>query len=68
LVANRRVEANRSVCGVRQVIDCERSGGRFASREPTLAEYESLLGRVGFTEVTGCRTASLLDAVLAVKG
>ena len=37
-------------------------------RERTLAEYESLLLRVGFTEVTGCRTNSPLDAVLAVKG
>ena len=36
-------------------------------RERTLGEYESLLRQVGFTEVTGCRTASPLDAVLAVK-
>jgi acetylserotonin N-methyltransferase len=36
-------------------------------RERTLGEYESLLRQVGFSEVTGCRTASPLDAVLAVK-
>jgi acetylserotonin N-methyltransferase len=37
-------------------------------KERTLAEYESLLKRAGFGEVTGCRTASPLDAILAVKG
>lgn len=37
-------------------------------RERTLGEYESLLRRAGFAEVTGCRTASPLDAVLAIKG
>jgi acetylserotonin N-methyltransferase len=36
-------------------------------RERTLGEYESLLRKVGFDEVTGCRTTSPLDAVLAVK-
>jgi acetylserotonin N-methyltransferase len=36
-------------------------------RERTLGEYESLLRRVGFTTVTGRRTDSPLDAVLAVK-
>ena len=36
-------------------------------KERTLSEYESLLKRVGFVEVTGCRTTSPLDAVLAVK-
>jgi acetylserotonin O-methyltransferase len=37
-------------------------------KERTLAEYEALLTRTGFTDVRGCRTASPLDAVLAVKG
>jgi acetylserotonin N-methyltransferase len=37
-------------------------------KERTLAEYEALLKKAGFGEVTGCRTASPLDAVLAVKG
>jgi acetylserotonin N-methyltransferase len=36
-------------------------------KERTLAEYETLLARVGFGEVAGCRTDSPLDAVLAVK-
>jgi acetylserotonin N-methyltransferase len=36
-------------------------------KERTLAEYETLLARVGFGEVVGCRTDSPLDAVLAVK-
>src|SRR5207237_8868902 len=37
-------------------------------KERTLGEYEALLKQAGFGEVTGCRTASPLDAVLAVKG
>jgi acetylserotonin O-methyltransferase len=36
-------------------------------RERTLGEYESLLRRAGFSSITGCRTSSPLDAVLAVK-
>jgi acetylserotonin N-methyltransferase len=36
-------------------------------RERTLAEYEALLQQAGFTNVSGCRTSSPLDAVLAVK-
>jgi acetylserotonin N-methyltransferase len=36
-------------------------------RERTLGEYESLLRRAGFSSITGCRTPSPLDAVLAVK-
>jgi acetylserotonin N-methyltransferase len=34
-------------------------------KERTLAEYESLLKQVGFVNVSGCRTTSPLDAVLA---
>jgi acetylserotonin N-methyltransferase len=37
-------------------------------KERTLAEYEQLLKKAGFAEVTGRRTSSPLDAVLAVKG
>lgn len=37
-------------------------------KERTLSEYERLLTGAGFGEVQGCRTASPLDAVLAVKG
>jgi acetylserotonin N-methyltransferase len=36
-------------------------------KERTLTEYESLLREAGFVEVTGCRTPSPLDAVLAIK-
>lgn len=36
-------------------------------RERTLGEYESLLLAAGFREVTGSRTPSPIDAVLAVK-
>jgi acetylserotonin N-methyltransferase len=36
-------------------------------KERTLSEYESLLRRVGFGDVLGCRTASPLDGVLAIK-
>jgi acetylserotonin N-methyltransferase len=37
-------------------------------KERTLGEYETLLKRVGFSDVAGCRTASPLDAILAIKG
>lgn len=36
-------------------------------KERTLAEYETLLVECGFREVTGCRTLSPLDAILAYK-
>ena len=36
-------------------------------KERTLAEYEGLLKKVGFSEVFGRRTLAPLDAVLAVK-
>jgi acetylserotonin N-methyltransferase len=36
-------------------------------RERTLAEYEALLQRAGFEDVSGCRTPSPLDVVLAIK-
>jgi acetylserotonin N-methyltransferase len=37
-------------------------------KERTLEEYEVLMRGVGFTEVTGCRNESPLDAVLGIKG
>ena len=37
-------------------------------QERTLGQYDALLRRVGFREVQGRRTASPLDAVLAIKG
>ena len=36
-------------------------------KERTLAEYEALLTRAGFGDVVACRTASPLDAILAIK-
>ncbi len=36
-------------------------------KERTLGEYEALLARVGFARVTGYRTPSPLDVVMAVK-
>ncbi|HEY7329816.1 MAG TPA: class I SAM-dependent methyltransferase [Gemmataceae bacterium] len=36
-------------------------------KERTISEYETLLRRVGFADVSGCRTSAPLDAVLAVK-
>ena len=57
----------------------DRSGPRWAQmqslnmltctegKERTLVEYAQLLGRVGFTNVTSCRTPSPLDAILAFK-
>lgn len=58
----------------------DRSGPRWAQmqdlnmlcctegKERTLAEYEALLKKVGFTTVEGRTTSSPLDAVLATKG
>ena len=58
----------------------DRSGPRWAQmqnlnmlvctegQERTLGQYDALLRRVGFREVQGRRTASPLDAVLAIKG
>jgi acetylserotonin N-methyltransferase len=36
-------------------------------KERSLSEYEALLRKTGFSEVSGCRTNSPLDAVLAIK-
>lgn len=36
-------------------------------RERSLREYESVLARVGFRDVVGCRTSAPVDAVLALK-
>ena len=36
-------------------------------RERTLAEYEAILRRAGFREVTGKVTGAPVDAVLAIK-
>jgi acetylserotonin O-methyltransferase len=36
-------------------------------RERTLSEYESLLTKVGFNHVVGCRTSAPLDVILAIS-
>jgi len=62
-----------------KLIDEDRCGPRWAQmqnlgmllytegKERTLAEYKTLLHKVGFSEVRGVTTASPLDAVLAIK-
>jgi acetylserotonin N-methyltransferase len=74
-----RLPAGGALLIAEKLLDDDKSGPRWAQlqdlnmltctegRERTLGEYESLLLRVGFTEVTGCRTASPLDAALAMK-
>ena len=37
-------------------------------KERTLQEYEALLRKVGFSDVSGRTTPSPLDAILATKG
>jgi acetylserotonin N-methyltransferase len=63
-----------------KLLNEERDGPRWAQmqslnmlvctegKERTLTEYERLLRTAGFRDVTGCRTQSPLDAVLAAKG
>ncbi len=36
-------------------------------RERTLAEYDALLTEAGFSDVTGCRTSTPIDGILAIK-
>jgi acetylserotonin N-methyltransferase len=62
-----------------KLLDDDRSGPRWTQmqslnmllctegKERTLSEYEALLKRVGFADVSGRRTSAPLDAVLAVK-
>jgi acetylserotonin N-methyltransferase len=62
-----------------KLLDDDKTGPRWAlmqslnmltcteGKERTLAEYETLLKRVGFASIRGCRTTSPLDAILAVK-
>src|SRR5439155_9855026 len=62
-----------------KLLDDDKTGPRWAQmqslnmlvctegEERTLAEYEALLQKAGFTDVQGCRTNSPLDAVLATK-
>ncbi len=74
-----RLPAGGALLLAEKLLDDDRSGPRWAlmqslnmlvcteGKERTLAEYEALLQRAGFREVLGCRTATPLDAVLAVK-
>lgn len=62
-----------------KLLDDDKTGPRWAQmqslnmltctegKERTLAEYEGLLRAAGFSEVSGCRTTSPIDAVLARK-
>jgi len=63
-----------------KLLDDDKSGPRWAQlqslnmltctegKERTIGEYEALLKQVGFAQVSGCRTPSPLDALLATKG
>jgi acetylserotonin N-methyltransferase len=74
-----RLPAGGALLIAEKVLDEDKSGPRWAQmqslnmlictegKERTLAEYEELLHRAGFTEVQGRRTNSPLDAVLATK-
>lgn len=74
-----RLPAGGAVLIAEKLLDAEKTGPSWAQmqslnmlvcaegRERTLAQYERLLVQVGFRDVQGCRTASPLDAVLAVK-
>ncbi len=74
-----RLPAGGAVLIAEKLLDDDKSGPRWAQmqslnmllctegKERTLGEYESLLRQAGFSEVSGRRTSSPLDAVLAVK-
>ena len=74
-----RLPAGGALLIAEKLLDDDRAGPSWAlmqslnmlvcteGKERTLAEYEGLLKQVGFAEVLGCRTASPLDAVLALK-
>jgi acetylserotonin N-methyltransferase len=76
---HQRLPGGGAVLIAEKLLDEDRRGPRWAhmqnlnmltcteGKERMLSEYETLLKRVGFVEVFGCRTASPLDAVLAVK-
>jgi acetylserotonin O-methyltransferase len=74
-----RLPSKGAILIAEKLVDEDRRGPRWAQmqslnmltctegKERTLSEYETLLKRVGFVEVFGCRTSAPLDAVLAVK-
>lgn len=74
-----RLPAGGALLIAEKLLDEDKKGPRWAQmqslnmltctegKERTLGEYEVLLEKTGFTEVQGCRTASPLDAVLAIK-
>jgi acetylserotonin N-methyltransferase len=75
-----RLPAGGALLIAEKLLDEDKRGPRWAQmqslnmltctegKERTLSEYEALLKKTGFTEVSGCRTSSPLDAVLAIKG
>ncbi len=74
-----RLPANGAILIAEKLLQDDKSGPRSAQlqdlnmltctegRERTLGEYQALLERAGFVQVSGCRTGAPLDAVLAVK-
>jgi acetylserotonin N-methyltransferase len=76
----KRLPAGGALLIAEKLLDEDKRGPRWAQmqslnmltctegKERTLSEYEALLKKTGFTEVSGCRTNSPLDAVLASKG
>lgn len=74
-----RLPAGGALLIAEKLLDEDKKGPRWAQmqslnmltctegKERTLGEYETLLKKAGFAEVSGCRTQSPLDAVLALK-
>jgi acetylserotonin N-methyltransferase len=74
-----RLPADGALLIAEKLLDDDKTGPRWAQmqslnmlvctegKERTLAEYEVLFKRAGFAEVVGCRTASPIDAILALK-
>jgi acetylserotonin N-methyltransferase len=74
-----RLPAGGGLLIAEKLLDEDKKGPRWAQmqslnmltctegKERTLGEYEVLLRKAGFREVSGCRTNSPLDATLAVK-
>ncbi|HUY31237.1 MAG TPA: class I SAM-dependent methyltransferase [Pirellulales bacterium] len=74
-----RLPVNGAILIAEKLLDDDKCGPHWAQmqslnmlvctegKERTLAEYEVLLSQAGFVEVTGCRTPSPIDAILALK-
>jgi len=74
-----RLPSGGAILVAEKMLNADKSGPRWAQmqnlnmltctegKERTLAEYEEILTRAGFSDVQGCVTPSPLDAILAVK-